>query len=164
MPSDLVKGLKKSGIALNIVSLGSEAMLPNRPLLEDALAVLDDSTSTLTQVEPTTLSLNDVLRSVPELIGQDANASPASADFYGGVDPELDPELALALKLSLEEEQARLARENKKGESVTNSDDKKNDDTKNDDNKNDDTKNDNQEEDDEELQRAIQMSMQQQQK
>lgn len=28
---------------------------------------------------------------------------------YGGVDPNLDPELAMALRISLEEERARMA-------------------------------------------------------
>jgi len=35
------------------------------------------------------------------------NAAPSRFQEYGGVDPNLDPDLALALRISLEEERAR---------------------------------------------------------
>lgn len=39
------------------------------------------------------------------------NPMPGVSQFaeYGGVDPNLDPELAMALRISLEEERARMA-------------------------------------------------------
>lgn len=45
-------------------------------------------------------------------VGEGAGAAPsrpAASQFaeYGGVDPNLDPELAMALRISLEEERAR---------------------------------------------------------
>lgn len=144
---DLLKGLKKNGIAVNFISLGSESMAQNRPILERWLSVLDDSACTLTEVEPTTFSLNEVLRTVPELTGQDGSAA-AGGDFYGGVDPELDPELALALKLSLEEEQSRQARQQQQQSDEPPQ-------------KTSSPQIEEEEEEDEELQKAIQMSMQQ---
>lgn len=141
--SEFLKNLKKSGVAVNFISIGSESIPHNRPFIQEILAALDDSASTVTEVEPTTFSLNEVLRTIPELTGQESGAAASGGDFYGGVDPELDPELALALKLSLEEEQARLAREQAQ-KNPSASQQKANE----------------EEDEDEELQKAIQMSMQ----
>jgi 26S proteasome regulatory subunit N10 len=72
-------------------------------------ALESDKSTTVTEIEPTTYSLIDVIRSVKEIVGSE-NSSGGGFEF-GDVDPNLDPELALALKLSLEEEQARVSRE-----------------------------------------------------
>lgn len=46
---------------------------------------------------------------VPSGGGAAAGGAPATSQFaeYGGVDPNLDPELAMALRISLEEERAK---------------------------------------------------------
>ncbi len=49
--------------------------------------------------------LSDALRASPIASGE------SSADFEFGVDPNMDPELALALRMSLEEEQAKQQRQ-----------------------------------------------------
>src|SRR5205823_6029381 len=119
VPEELLKSLKKNGISLNFISignllcllsyLGSEALSANRSLINSYLGALENDTSTtLTEIEPTTYSLIDVIRSVKEVVGSESSAGGFE---FGDVDPNLDPELALALKLSLEEEQARIARE-----------------------------------------------------
>lgn len=42
-------------------------------------------------------------------VGAGGAANPVASQFaeYGGIDPNLDPELAMALRISLEEERAR---------------------------------------------------------
>lgn len=66
--------------------------------------------SHLVTVPPGPNVLSDVLVSSPIISGPDGAPSGVSgggANFEFGVDPSLDPELALALRLSMEEEQAR---------------------------------------------------------
>ena len=41
------------------------------------------------------------------LVGPGTGAVPSQFAEYGGVDPNMDPELAMALRISLEEERAR---------------------------------------------------------
>lgn len=56
-------------------------------------------------------NLNDALMTSPILLGDDGSATVANF----GMDEDMDPELAMALRLSLEEEQQRLQREKSSG-------------------------------------------------
>jgi len=76
-------------------------------------AVNNNDNSHLVTVPPGPHILSDILISSPVITGEEGGAPGAigggGGDFgaYGGVDPNLEPELALALKVSMEEERAR---------------------------------------------------------
>ena len=97
----LGKKLKKNGIAVDVVLLGE--IDSSRPLLSAFIeAVNSNDNSHLLTVEASrgirdALSSSDILRS-----------GAASMDIDAGIDAEVDPELAEAIRLSLEE-QARHA-------------------------------------------------------
>ncbi|CAM6089422.1 unnamed protein product [Calypogeia fissa] len=118
------KKLKKTNVALDIVSFGEEDDGKSEKL--DALlnAVISNENSHIVHVPPQTI-LSDVLISSSIFTGDGeggsgfaaaaaAGAAAAAAAAAGGaggfefgVDPNLDPELALALRVSMEEERAR---------------------------------------------------------
>lgn len=117
----IAKKLKKNNVAVDIVSFGSEE--ENAEKLEAFYgAVNSNDNSHLVTVPPGTI-LSDMLFSTPIFMeegadGGDAGGAPAAPRTnivdgfdYGelGVDPNLDPELALALRVSIEEERARQA-------------------------------------------------------
>jgi len=77
----------------------------------------------LVTVPPGPHILSDILVSSPIITGEENSSgmggvTTTASDFgtYGGVDPNLEPELALALKVSLEEERARQEEARKKAE------------------------------------------------
>jgi len=107
---------------VDIVNFGEEAT--NTEKLEAFInAVNSNDNSHLVTVPPGPHILSDILLSSP-VINEGSGASTSSvatggtaaSDFggYGGVDPNMDPELALALKVSMEEERARQEAEAKK--------------------------------------------------
>jgi 26S proteasome regulatory subunit N10 len=100
----LGKSLKMNGIAVDIVSIGEEAT--NSTKLEDFIAeVNNNDNSHLVTVPPSTIMiLRDVLRDSP-VIGEETSAHASQLEF--GSDLALDPELAHAIRISLEEEQER---------------------------------------------------------
>jgi 26S proteasome regulatory subunit N10 len=118
----IAKKLKKNNVAVDIVSFGSEE--ENAEKLEAFHgAVNSNGNSHLVTVPPGTI-LSDMLFSTPIFMEEGANGggeeggAPAAPRTnivdgfdYGelGVDPNLDPELALALRVSIEEERARQA-------------------------------------------------------
>jgi 26S proteasome regulatory subunit N10 len=114
----LAKRLKKNNIAVDIVNFGEEAQ--NTEKLEAFTAAVNSKdNSHLVTIPPGPHILSDILISSPIISGEEGSGvSGAGADFgaYGGVDPNLEPELALALKMSLEEERARQDEANKKAE------------------------------------------------
>jgi len=107
----LAKRLKKNNIAVDIVNFGEEA--ENTEKLEAFVgAVNSNDNSHLVTVPPGPHILSDILISSPVIAGEEgaaAGGGGGGGDFgaYGGVDPNLEPELALALKVSMEEERAR---------------------------------------------------------
>lgn len=104
------KKMKKTNISVDIVNFGETAT--NTPILEAFVqAVNKDSKSHLVNVPPGPHILSDILCSSPIIRGEAAeDGGNAGAGFGGdmidGVDPALDPELALALRVSLEESRA----------------------------------------------------------
>lgn len=117
----IAKKLKKNNVAVDIVSFGSEE--ENAEKLEAFHgAVNSNGNSHLVTVPPGTI-LSDMLFSTPIFmeegaVGGEEGGAPAAPRTnivdgfdYGelGVDPNLDPELALALRVSVEEERARQA-------------------------------------------------------
>ncbi|XP_074294515.1 26S proteasome non-ATPase regulatory subunit 4 homolog [Silene latifolia] len=110
--------LKKNSVALDVVDFGEDEEGKSEKLEALVSAVNNNETSHYVHVPPGSNALSDVLISTPIFTGDGeggsgfaAAAAAASAggmtgyDF--GVDPNLDPELALALRVSMEEERAR---------------------------------------------------------
>ncbi|KAI9030806.1 hypothetical protein CLU79DRAFT_831339 [Phycomyces nitens] len=116
----LAKKMKKNNVAVDIVNFGEEAT--NTPKLEAFINSVNNSdNSHLVTIPPGPHLLSDMLISTPIISGEEgssANFGSNSGAFEFGIDPSVDPELALALRISLEEEKARQEAEAaKKGES-----------------------------------------------
>jgi 26S proteasome regulatory subunit N10 len=124
------KQLRKNNISIDIVLMGeleeNEGKL--RDLVEAANGVSDDENRTCHLVTiPAGVLPSDVLASSPVVHGAGGSgvaggggggsggAAGGDAGFggfaeFGGVDPNMDPELAMALRISMEEERARQER------------------------------------------------------
>ncbi|KAL4319721.1 hypothetical protein GQ457_18G018230 [Hibiscus cannabinus] len=110
------KKLKKNSVALDIVNFGEDE--DGKPEKLEALlaSVNNNDSSHIVHVPPGQNALSDVLISTPVFTGDGeggsgfAEATAAGSgvsNFDFGVDPNVDPELALALRVSMEEERAR---------------------------------------------------------
>lgn len=108
------KKLKKNSVALDIVNFGAED--DGKPEKLEALlsAVNNNDSSHIVHIPPGPDALSNVLLSTPVFTGDGeggngfaAAAAAADGHFDFGVDPNIDPELALALRVSMEEERAR---------------------------------------------------------
>lgn len=105
----LAKRLKKEKVNVDIVSFGDHG--DNNELLTtfvNALNGKDGTGSHLVSV-PRGSGLSDALLSSPIIQGEDGlgGAGLGGAGFEFGVDPNEDPELALALRVSMEEQRQR---------------------------------------------------------
>ena len=105
--------MKKNGVAIDIIDYGTENR-GNTDILSGLIEAIDTEAhpSRLITIESGNnngVFLLDALKSkVPELFNR-SNSSSGGTDGFGAgdgfdFDPELDPELAMALKLSMEEE------------------------------------------------------------
>lgn len=110
----IAKKLKKNNVAVDIVSFGHEADNEDK-LTAFHGAVNSNDNSHLVTVPPGPV-LSDVLIGSPIFQGEGGAAfggggggGGGGEGFEFGVDPNLDPELAMALQVSLEEERARQA-------------------------------------------------------
>lgn len=106
----LAKKLKKNNIAVDVINFGEES--ENTTKLEAFVAAVNNNdNSNLVTVPPGPHLLSDILVSSAIVAGEDGAApafvSSGGGSYEFGVDPNLDPELALALRISLEEERAR---------------------------------------------------------
>lgn len=115
----LGKRLKKNNVAVDVVNFGEEAR--NTDKLEAFIsAVTSNDNSHLVNIPPGPHILSDILLSSPIITGEEGvgGAGAASRSDFGGfgVDPNMDPELALALRASMEEERARQEAARKKEE------------------------------------------------
>ncbi|EYU30791.1 hypothetical protein ABFS83_08G209000 [Erythranthe nasuta] len=103
--------LKKNSVALDIVSFGEEDEEKNEKLEALLAAVNNNDSSHIVHVPCGPSALSDVLISTPIFTGDGEGgsgfAAAAAASGYEFVDPNMDPELALALRVSMEEERAR---------------------------------------------------------
>lgn len=108
----LGKRLKKNNIAVDIINFGEVA--ENTERLEAFVNAVRGGAekSTLLTVPPGPHILSDVLLQSPIISDESGASGVASASRIHefGVDPNLDPELAMVLRMSLEEENARQAR------------------------------------------------------
>lgn len=109
----LAKKLKKEKVNVDLVSFGEEAI--NTEALTAFINTLngkDGSGSHLVTVPPGP-HLSDALISSPIIQGEDGSggAGLGTSGFEFGVDPNEDPELALALRVSMEEQRQRQEQE-----------------------------------------------------
>jgi 26S proteasome regulatory subunit N10 len=121
----LAKKMKKTGISIDIVAFGELSDDTTKKLQAFSDNVQSAEGSYLAIVPPSANLLSDSLISTP-LLGGDGTSGAGGAgssggeggasggnDFEFGVDPSVDPELALALRMSFEEEKARQDKEKK---------------------------------------------------
>merc|ERR1711874_200711 len=112
----VAKKLKKEKVSVDIVSFGEDEL--NKDLLQKFIETVngrDGSGSHLVTI-PVGPHLSDALVSSPIVQGEDGSgAVPTGGGFEFGVDPNEDPELALALRVSMEEQRARQEAENAAG-------------------------------------------------
>lgn len=105
----LAKKMKKNNIAVDFVNFGEEA--DNTSKLEAFINAINSSdNSHLATIPAGPHLLSDQLIATPVLGGSGESTGGAGGDasqFEFGFDPTLDPELALALRMSLEDEKQR---------------------------------------------------------
>ena len=100
----LGKTLKKNGVSIDIIAI---AGVPGNDEKLHRLVEAADSGSSSHYIEVVPgRHLSDQLLSSAVLLGQEQAATSGEA-FEFGVDPSLDPELAMAIRLSMEEERRR---------------------------------------------------------
>jgi len=106
----LAKRLKKEKVNVDIIAFGDE-LVKNQKILNDFIDTLNgrDGTGSHLIVVPPGPSLTDALVNSPILQTEDGApiGSLGGGGFDFGVDPNDDPELALALRVSMEEQRAR---------------------------------------------------------
>ncbi|RUS17859.1 hypothetical protein BC937DRAFT_89404 [Endogone sp. FLAS-F59071] len=110
----LAKKMKKNNVAIDVVNFGEEG--ENTAKLEAFVSAVNNvDNSHLVTIPPGPHILSDMLIPTPIVAGEDGAlpgfAAGGSGNFEYGVDPGLDPELALALRISMEEERARQVAE-----------------------------------------------------
>lgn len=119
----LAKKMKKNNIAVDFVNFG-EIESENTSKLQAFIDAINSSeNSHLATIPPGPHLLSDLLITTPILnegAGMSGGEGGSGGDGAGqlggfefGVDPSLDPELALALRMSMEEEKARVEKEQK---------------------------------------------------
>ncbi|WFD35524.1 proteasome regulatory particle base subunit rpn10 [Malassezia cuniculi] len=114
----LARRLRKNNVSVDIISFGE--VLTNGDKLQRFIDALDNrGSSHLVNVSNSSLLLSDVIMSSPLVMGEASSSGGAAS--LNPVDPNEDPELAMALRLSLEEEQARrrAAESNEAGTDVS---------------------------------------------
>lgn len=104
----LGKRLKKNNVAVDVVNFGEDAQNEAK-LAKLVETVNSNENSHLLTVPVGTTLLADTLISSPIVMeaGEEGAQGQGGSAEFGGIDPNMDPELAMALRMSLEEEQAR---------------------------------------------------------
>lgn len=114
----LAKKMKKNNVAIDIINFGEEGV--NTSKLEKFNSIINNhDNSHLVTVPPGPRLLYEVIATSPILVEEGfemGGAGDFGVDGFGAgsgdlIDPNMDPDLALALRLSLEEEKSRQERE-----------------------------------------------------
>lgn len=121
----LGKKLKKNNVSVDIITFGEEIQ-DNRGKLEKFVNSIGNEHQNRLLVVPSgnQTILSDYLINSPivRTVDEDEEGgAPSTSNFEFGVDPSLDPELAMALRMSMEEEQAR---QNQQSQQTNNDNDK----------------------------------------
>jgi len=106
----LGKELKKNNVAVDIISFGAIETHTSLEALQKA-ANSGDNSRFITIPSGPDVIIADVLFNTPILLGEGEVENSVVPRFPGGVNPETDPELAEALRLSMEEFKAQQVRE-----------------------------------------------------
>ncbi|KAG9243531.1 26S proteasome regulatory subunit S5A, multiubiquitin chain binding protein [Calycina marina] len=122
----LAKKMKKTNVSIDFIRFGETNEDTSKKLEAFNEAVKSGEGSHFTTIPPGPYLLSDQLLTSPILNGDGAVAGGAGAvegggnaeAFEFGIDPSLDPELALALRMSMEEEKARVEKQNKVAEAA----------------------------------------------
>ncbi|KAI4948664.1 hypothetical protein J4E86_008012 [Alternaria arbusti] len=127
----LAKKMKKSGISIDIIAFGELSDDTTRKLQAFSDNVQSAEGSYLATIPPSANLLSDSLITTPIVGGEGASSGGGDSgsggggggasggnDFEFGVDPSVDPELALALRMSFEEEKARQEKDKKTKEAA----------------------------------------------
>lgn len=105
---DLAKRFRKEKINVDLVNFGEvDENTKKLALFVNTINGPNGTKSNLLSVPPAT-NLHDVLISSPLIMGEDGAGASAANRFEFGVDPSEDPELALALRISIEEQRMRV--------------------------------------------------------
>lgn len=126
----LAKKMKKNNVSIDIIAFGDLDPGNTKKLEAFNESIKGGDGSHLEIIPPGPSLLSDHIISTPILAGEgvaprggeDGNTGggdTGGGGFDFGVDPSADPELALALRMSMEEEKARQEKEGKSGESST---------------------------------------------
>lgn len=114
----LAKKLKKEKVNVDIVSFGDHQK--NNDIFTSFINVLNgkDGTGSHLVCVPRGSALSEALISSPIIQGEDGTggAGLGGAGFEFGVDPNEDPELALALRVSMEEQRQRQEEEQRRAQ------------------------------------------------
>ncbi|XP_065087271.1 26S proteasome non-ATPase regulatory subunit 4 [Ochlerotatus camptorhynchus] len=117
----LAKKLKKEKVNVDIVSFGDHQK--NNDIFTSFINVLNgkDGTGSHLVCVPRGSALSEALISSPIIQGEDGTggAGLGGAGFEFGVDPNEDPELALALRVSMEEQRQRQEEEQRRAQGNT---------------------------------------------
>ena len=126
----LAKKMKKSGISIDIIAFGELSDDTTRKLQAFSDNVQSAEGSYLATIPPSANLLSDSLITTPIVGGEGASNAGGEGGSGGGggasggnyfefgVDPSVDPELALALRMSFEEEKARQEKDKKAKEAA----------------------------------------------
>ncbi|CAN9300695.1 unnamed protein product [Alternaria alternata] len=127
----LAKKMKKSGISIDIIAFGELSDDTTRKLQAFSDNVQSAEGSYLATIPPSANLLSDSLITTPIVGGEGASNTGGDSgsggggggpsggnDFEFGIDPSIDPELALALRMSFEEEKARQEKDKKTKEAA----------------------------------------------
>jgi len=117
----LAKRLRKEKVNVDIINFGEEVV--NTEKLTTFVNTLNgtDGTSSHLVTVPAGPLLSDALITSPVIVGEDGTgAVPGGFEF--GIDPNEDPELALALRVSMEEQRARQEDESRKATAASTAD------------------------------------------
>lgn len=103
----IAKKLKKEKVNVDVINFGEEVV--NTEKLSAFIKVLEGTGSHMVTV-PSGNLLSDALFSSPVIVGEDGAGAAGlggASGFEFGIDPNEDPELALALRVSMEEQRQR---------------------------------------------------------
>jgi 26S proteasome regulatory subunit N10 len=118
----LAKKMKKTNVSIDFVAFGELDVDTTKKLTAFNEAVKSGDGSHLAIIPPGPGLLSDQLVTSPILNGDGSTGAAGmgggaeggdGGGFEFGIDPSVDPELALALRMSMEEEKARVEKQNK---------------------------------------------------